>query len=97
MKVSISERQLKYIISNKIKEKELAEDETTPTSSEGKGGKPEAGTSDKQSGGEGYPEVSTWSGEVGKDLKRSVGNPIDYKLKWEDEIEITRGTDNQLK
>ena len=101
MKVSITERQLKYIISKKVKEKELSEDEAaapTPTgSSEGSGGKPESGASSKQSGGSGYPEVSTWSDKVGNTLKRSVGNPIDYKLKWEDEIDITRGPDNQLK
>ena len=95
MKVSITERQLKLIISKKLKEKELSEEDSAPQSSEGKGGKPEAGTSDKQSGGDGYPEVSKW-GDVVK-ITRGVANPIDSKLKWEDEVEITRGPDNQLK
>jgi hypothetical protein len=95
MKVSITERQLKYIISKKVKEKELAEDDAASGSSEGAGGKPQAGTSDKQSGGSGYPEVSKW-GDIVK-ITRGVANPIDYKLKWEDEVEITRGPDNQLK
>ena len=95
MKVSITERQLKYIISKKVIEKGLEEEESSTSSSEGEGGKPQAGTSSKQSGGDGYPEVSKWSDTV--KITRGVGNPIDDKLKWGDEIEITRGPSNQLK
>lgn len=82
MKLALNEKQLKYIISNQLKE-----DETTSSP------EPTAGTSSNQSGGEGYPQVgkwesgvtrgpgnqvgvTKWSDIVGASLKRSKGNPL---------------------
>jgi hypothetical protein len=92
MKVCITEKQLKLLLSKRIQEIELGEADEAPSSGDSS---PKSGTSDKQSGGNGYPEVSKWEDVV--KIRRGVANPIDYKLKWEDEIDITRGPDNQLK
>lgn len=85
MKISLNEKQLKYLISKEIKEQ--------PESTTGGSPEPAAGTSAKQSGGEGYPQVgkwesgatrgpgnqigiTKWSDVVGSSLKRSKGNPL---------------------
>jgi hypothetical protein len=94
MKVCITEKQLKLLLSKRIQEIELGEADEAPSSGDSS---PKSGTSDKQSGGNGYPEVTTWSDTVGKELTRGVGNPIDDKTKWADDIKITRGPGNELK
>jgi hypothetical protein len=86
MKLEISEKQLKLILSNQV-ESELGEQEA-PVDPQ-----PSAGTSDTQAGGQGYPEVgkwesgvtrgpgnqvgiTKWSDVVGSTLQRSKGNPL---------------------
>jgi hypothetical protein len=55
---------------------------------------PEKGTSDKQSGGQGYPEVGKWESGV----TRGPGNQVGV-TKWADVVgsKLTRGHGNQLK
>jgi len=91
MKVSITEKQLKRLISKQVKTDFGEAESATGDKS------PKSGASDNQSGGKGYPEVTTWSDTVGKELTRGVGNPIDDKTKWADDIKITRGPGNELK
>lgn len=90
MKVNITEKQLQYIISQRTKSGELGEqDSATPVNPE-----PEAGTSDAQSGGDGYPEVGKWESGV----TRGAGNQIGI-TKWSDTVGSTlvRGKGNPLK
>ena len=55
---------------------------------------PKTGTSDAQSGGQGYPEVDKWESGV----SRGAGNQIGI-TKWSDVVgsKITRGKANPLK
>ena len=90
MKLEISEKQLKLILSNQV-ESELGEQEA-PVDPQ-----PSAGTSDAQAGGQGYPEVgkwesgatrgpgnqvgiTKWSDVVGSTLQRSKGNPLKEQI-----------------
>jgi hypothetical protein len=84
MEYIITEKQLKLILSNEVKNQEIDEQsEAEPT----------AGTSSTQSGGQGYPSVgkwesgltrgpanqigvTKWSDVVGSTLKRSKANPL---------------------
>ena len=55
---------------------------------------PSAGTSDTQSGGQGYPQVGKWESGV----QRGPGNQIGI-TKWSDVVgsKLTRGKANPLK
>ena len=85
MNILITEKHLKLILSNK--KKELDEVEEVPT-------EPEAGTSDVQSGGDGYPEVGKWESGVTRGPANQIG-----VTKWSDTVGsgITRGKANMLK
>ena len=84
MRLIISEKQLKNLISKDIEEQE------DPSASQ-----PTTGTSDTQSGGQGYPEVTKWSDIVGSKLSRGPANPIGNK-KMDDRTKRD-GPANQLK
>ena len=92
MKLAISERQLKYIISEKIENKEVKEQDTA--SSTAADAQPTAGTSSTQSGGQGYPEVDKWESGV----TRGPGNQVGI-TKWSDVVGSTLKRDkaNPLK
>jgi hypothetical protein len=84
MEYIITEKQLKLILSNKIKNQEIGEQSEPST----------AGTSSTQSGGQGYPSVGKW--ESG--LTRGPANQIGV-TKWSDIVGSTlkRGKANPLK
>lgn len=89
MKIQVTEEQLKNILSE-IEEDDLDEQsESEPVEPE-----PEAGTSDTQSGAEGYPEVGKWESGVTRGPANQIGN-----TKWSDVVgsTLTRGKANQLK
>ena len=87
MKLEISEKQLKLILSNQV-ESELDEQEAAVDP------QPAAGTSSTQSGGQGYPEVGKWESGV----TRGPGNQVGV-TKWSDVVGSTlqRGKGNPLK
>jgi hypothetical protein len=70
MRLIITEKQLKKIISKETDNQEIGEQEDPAAA------QPSAGTSATQSGGQGYPEVSKWSDIVGSKLARGPANPI---------------------
>ena len=72
MKLEISEKQLKLILSNQV-ESELDEQEAAVDP------QPTAGTSSTQSGGQGYPEVGKWESGA----TRGPGNQVGV-TKWSD-------------
>jgi hypothetical protein len=90
MKLQVSEKQLKRIISELKKEKESdMVEQDSPVSSQ-----PSSGTSSTQSGGTGYPEVGKW--ETG--LTRGPANQVGV-TKWSDIVgaNLKRGKANSLK
>ena len=93
MKILISEKQFKNLI-DVVSETELDEQETTPIVDP----TPKTGTSEKQSGGQGYPEVSTWENIVGSKLTRGAANQI-KNTKWNETVGslLKRDAANQLK
>ncbi len=88
MKLGLTERQYKLVISEVVKNQEIAEQEE-PVNPE-----PEAGTSSQQAGGKGYPEVGKWESGV----TRGPGNQIGI-TKWSDVVgaSLKRGKANSLK
>ena len=88
MKIVLSEKQLEKLIKSSVNQEVSEQDD--PAAAE-----PSAGTSATQSGGEGYPEVTTWSGIVGSKLARGVANPLGIG-KREDKVNRD-GPANQLK
>ena len=88
MKIGLSEKQYNRILTYVSENKEISEDEEVPTS------EPEAGTSSKQSGGQGYPEVGKWESGVTRGPANQVG-----VTKWADVVGSTlkRDKSNQLK
>lgn len=88
MKLGLTERQYKLVISEVVKNQEIAEQEE-PVNPE-----PEAGTSSQQAGGKGYPEVGKWESGV----TRGPGNQIGI-TKWSDVVgaSLKRGKANPLK
>jgi hypothetical protein len=88
MKLGLTERQYKLVISEVVKNQEIAEQEE-PVNPE-----PEAGTSSQQAGGKGYPEVGKWESGV----TRGPGNQIGV-TKWSDVVgaSLKRGKANSLK
>lgn len=83
MKLVITEKQLELLLSKYVKD-ELDEQDAAPTT----------GTSDKQTGGQGYPEVTKW--ESGVD-RSGPGNQVGV-TKWSDIVgsKLTRGKANPL-
>jgi hypothetical protein len=84
MKMGLTEKQYKHILS-----KLLEQSEAEPVSAT-----PEAGTSSTQSGGTGYPEVGKWESGVTRGPANQVG-----VTKWSDVVgsKLTRSKANQLK
>jgi hypothetical protein len=82
MKLGLTEKQYIDLLS-------LLQEQAEPPPSE-----PEAGTSDKQSGGQGYPSVGKWESGVTRGPANQVG-----VTKWADVVgaKLTRGKANQLK
>ena len=95
MKVVITERQLKKLL-NKGKEIEIKEDDPVAAGAAAEA-IPKTGASDSQSGGQGYPEVSTWESVVGSKLQRGAANQI-KNTNWSDIVGTTLSRDaaNQL-
>jgi len=84
MKVSLSEKQYKTL-------KSMMEQDATSSPADAQ---PSAGTSDTQSGGQGYPQVGKWESGV----ERGPGNQIGVTT-WDDIVgsKLTRGKANPLK
>jgi hypothetical protein len=89
MKLGLTEKQIKLIISQISESQEVDEEEVDPAAAA-----PEAGTSDTQAGGKGYPEVGKWESGA----TRGPGNQIGI-TKWADVVGATlkRGKGNPLK
>jgi hypothetical protein len=81
MKLGLTENQYKKLLT-------LLQEQTEPPAAE-----PEKGTSDKQAGGQGYPEVGKWESGV----TRGPGNQIGI-TKWADVVgsKLNRGKANPL-
>ena len=94
MDLLITERQLKLILSKEITEEPSApEAPTGPDTVTPDASAPEAGTTDTQSGGSGYPTVDKWESGA----TRGPGNQIAV-TKWSDVVgsSLTRGKANPL-
>lgn len=88
MKLGLTERQYKLVISEVVKNQEIDE-QGEPVNPE-----PESGTSSQQSGGQGYPQVGKWESGV----TRGPGNQVGV-TKWSDVVgaSLKRGKANPLK
>jgi hypothetical protein len=88
MKLALSEKQYNNLLLTVISEIELEEQAEPPAA------EPEKGTSDKQAGGQGYPEVGKWESGVTRGPANQVG-----VTKWADVVgaKLTRSKGNQLK
>jgi hypothetical protein len=88
MKIGLTERQYRRILSKTTENQEIKEDEEVPAA------EPEAGTSAQQSGGQGYPEVGKWESGVSRGPSNQVGI-----TKWADVVGSTLKRDkaNKLK
>jgi len=84
MKLALSEKQYKSL-------KNMVEQESTGTPADAQ---PTPGTSDTQSGGQGYPQVGKWESGI----ERGPGNQIGI-TKWSEVVgsKLTRGKSNPLK
>jgi hypothetical protein len=87
MKLALTEKQYNHLFTV-ISEMELNEQSEPPAA------EPEKGTSSKQAGGQGYPEVGKWESGV----TRGPGNQVGV-TKWADVVgsKLTRSKANQLK
>lgn len=87
MKLQVTEKQFKKIISELNRPTEMKEQEDISP-------EPSAGTSSTQSGGEGYPQVGKWESGVSRGPANQVG-----VTKWSDivGVNLKRGKANQLK
>ncbi len=87
MKLALSEKQYNHLLTV-ISEMELIEQSEPPPS------EPETGTSGKQAGGQGYPDVGKWESGVTRGPANQVG-----VTKWADVVgaKLTRSKANQLK
>lgn len=88
----LSEKQLSYLIKQSINERLTVQEQDAagdPTAAQ-----PTAGTSAKQGGGQGYPEVGKWESGV----ERGAGNQVGV-TKWSDVVgsKLVRGKSNPLK
>jgi hypothetical protein len=82
MKLGLTDKQYNLLLT-------ALQEQAEPPASE-----PEKGTSDKQAGGQGYPQVGKWESGV----TRGPGNQVGV-TKWADIVgaKLTRGKSNQLK
>lgn len=87
MKIVLSEKQLENLLKTAVNQEVSEQDDPSAA-------QPSAGTSSTQSGGEGYPDVTTWAEIVGSKLARSVANPIG-PTKWQSKVNRD-GPANQL-
>jgi hypothetical protein len=87
MKIVITEKQLKLILSKEIGD--IDEESTTPSTSTPP--PPTTSTSSSSSTASSYPSVTKWESGV----TRGPGNPIG-NTKWADNYKITRGKGNPL-
>jgi hypothetical protein len=87
MKLGLTEKQYNHLFAV-ISEMDLSEQSEPPPSG------PEAGTSGKQAGGQGYPQVGKWESGVTRGPANQVG-----VTKWADVVgaKLTRSKANQLK
>lgn len=83
MKIAITEKQLEYLMKSNISETELDEQDVASGTGGATGG-----------GSAGYPEVNSWSKDVGSKLTRGPANPIGNGKR---EDKIVRGPANYLK
>lgn len=92
MKIALTEKQLKTIATKLTSETDVDE-QNEPVSAE-----PKTGASDKQAGGEGYPEVTKWSDIVGSKVSRGPANQLG-NTKWSEIVgtQVSRDAANQLK
>jgi hypothetical protein len=88
MKIGLTEKQYKRVLSQASENQEIKEQGETPAS------EPEAGTSTQQSGGQGYPQVGKWESGVTRGPANQIG-----VTKWSDIVGSTLKRDkaNQLK
>jgi hypothetical protein len=88
MKIGLSKKQYNRILTYVSENEEIREDGEVPAA------EPEAGTSSKQSGGQGYPEVGKWESGVTRGPANQVG-----VTKWSDVVGSTLKRDraNPLK
>ena len=91
LKVMLSEKQLKTLLKS-YKEEDIDEQDDTSDA------EPTSGASDTQSGGDGYPDVTTWEEIGGSKVTRGPANQI-KNTKWSDIVGSTlkRDVANQLK
>jgi hypothetical protein len=92
MKLGITERQLKLILS---KQSVIDEEETAPpTTTTSTDSTPSTGTSSAQGGGTGYPSVGKWESGITRGPSNQIG-----VTKWSDVVgsSIKRGKANPLK
>ena len=87
MRLVISEKQLKLLLSKQSNNQEIEEQDAADA-------EPSTGTSSTQSGGEGYPEVGKWESGV----ERGPANQIGV-TKWSDVVgsKLQRGKANPIK
>jgi hypothetical protein len=87
MKLALSEKQYNNLLT--VISKIELEEQSEPPAAE-----PEKGTSDKQAGGQGYPDVGKWESGVTRGPANQVG-----VTKWADVVgaKLTRGKGNPLK
>lgn len=90
MDIVLTKEQYRQLIFERYKS--LLEQESTPDP------EPKSGESEEQSGGEGYPDVSTWEDVVGSKLERGPANQI-KNTTWSDVVgsKLNRDAANQLK
>jgi hypothetical protein len=91
MKLIISEKQLKLILSSNLKNDEELSEADAPSSPSPSAGSSSSGGS-TGGGATGYPNVDKWESGV----TRGPGNQIDDNVKWADVLKITRGKGNPL-
>lgn len=89
MKLSITEDQLKFLVTKLTENQEVTEDDVSAPAAE-----PSAGTSSTQSGGAGYPQVNKWESGVTRGPSNQIG-----VTKWSDVVGsvLKRSKGNQLK
>lgn len=84
MRIVLSEKQLKNLIKTTVNQEVTEQDDPSAA-------QPSTGTSDTQTGGQGYPEVGVWESGVTRGPANPIGN-----AKMEDRVK-ERGKANKLK
>jgi hypothetical protein len=92
MELALSQRQLSFLIKQSVNQRLKIYEQDA--SSDPTAAQPTAGTSSKQGGGQGYPEVGKWESGI----ERGADNQISV-TKWSDVVgsKLTRGHANPLK